>query len=63
MRREFVYMLYSVKYPYLPIYCAESLIEISKVFGVGLDTLYNYHKDKKHVFSRRFTIEKVYLDN
>ena len=63
MRKDFVYMLYSVKYPYLPIFCAESLAEISKLFGVKIENLYVNHKNNKHVFKKSFTIEKVYLDN
>ena len=57
-----VYVLYSIKYPYLPIDIADSLKEVSLRWNIPYKTLCNYSSDEKHVYRASFTLCKVAID-
>lgn len=61
MKQEFVYVLYSIKSPYLPIDIADGLSEISLRYNIPIKTLRNYCHDETHVFRKTFTLCKVIL--
>lgn len=62
MKQEFVYVLYSIKSPYLPIDIADSLTVISLLYNIPIKTLRNYCHYENHVFRRTFTMCKVILN-
>ncbi len=60
-KQDFVFVLYSTKYPYLPIDFAYSLYEIAFKYSQKYDTiLKNY--ERKTANNLGFNVEKVYLN-
>ena len=57
-KQEYVYVLYSIKTPYLPIDFAFSLYEISVKYNVNLYTLKN-NLHNSSLSRKNFTIKKV----
>lgn len=56
----FVYVLYSTKYPYLPIDITYSLYEISVKYNMLYDTVLHIFSRKCSSQKHKFTIAKVY---
>lgn len=58
-----IYVLYSLKSPYLPIDFADTLQEISNRYNIPLKTLRNYCHDENHIYRASFTIAEVIIDD
>ena len=63
MKKDVIYVLYSLHSPYLPVDFADTLQEISIRYNIPLKTLRNYCGDEKHVFRSSFTIAKVLIED
>ena len=62
MKKNVIYVLYSLKHPYLPIDFAESLQEVSARYNIPLKTLRNYCHEEDHIYRASFTMVSVMLE-
>lgn len=62
MKKNVIYVLYSLNYPYLPIDFADSLQEVSARYNIPIKTLRNYCHDEHHIYRASFTMVSVVLE-
>ncbi len=61
-KQDFVYLLCSMRPPYLPIDYTYSLYEIAKKYDIPYNTVLADYSQSKANKKYKFTIEKVYIN-
>ena len=56
-----VYVVYSIKPPYLPVYVADTQKECAIFLGVSQRCLQKYLDKKSHVYCSHFFVRKVFI--
>ncbi len=57
-----VYVVYSIKPPYLPVGVFDTQKECAEFMNVDTSCIRLYVKDKKHIYRGKFFIRKVKID-
>lgn len=56
-----VYVVYSIKPPYLPVFVADSQKDCAEFLGVTTQCIRLYIDRKSHVYSGSYTVRKVFI--
>ena len=56
-----VYVVYSIKPPYLPVYVADTQKECAEFMGVLPRCLRRYIDKKSHIYRSKFFVRKVFI--